>query len=343
MSELGGIFQLFQIHGALYHRQGPLVPAVGMGDALYSQVYLYDSADAARARAARAPELDANVIRPLTLMLQESNPLIQLYLTGQERFAEIRAVEDNCRMILNPQVRLVVERGADLRRENLPTADEVSMILPEEYGSGAFRDIVLARRVNGEDLGRDLTLINPNHALYLPLHYVLLFPYGEHGWHWGRTWQDSQNKKLAQRAFYRFRLHTRVDEPTTLFNAQKVFQQFVLDAWDVCDQNKLSWMRPHQANIRAELYNGLADVLGAGDADPEQVGKRVVLPFGYVGGDRFMQKLYQDGIAIVRHYGKPSLFIMFTANPEWDEIVRELLPYQTAAHRPHLVARVFNL
>jgi len=197
MSEIGGIFQLFQIHGALYHRQGPLVPAVGMGDALYSQVYLYDPADAARARAARAPELDAHLIRSLTLMLQESNPLIQLYLTAQERFAEIRAVEDNCRMILNPQLRLVVERGADLRRENLPTADEVSMILPEEYGSGGFRDIVLARRVNGEDLGRDLTLINPNHALYLPLHYVLLFPYGEHGWHWGRTLQDAQNKKLA--------------------------------------------------------------------------------------------------------------------------------------------------
>jgi len=54
MSELGGIFLLFQIHVALYHRQGPLVPAVGMGDALYSQVYLYDPVDAARARAAGA-------------------------------------------------------------------------------------------------------------------------------------------------------------------------------------------------------------------------------------------------------------------------------------------------
>ena len=111
MSEIGGSFQLFQIHGALYHRQGPLVPALGMGDALYSQVYLYDPADAARARAARAEELDANLIRSLTLMLQESNPLIQLYLTAQERFAEIREAEDNCRIILNPQLRLVGKEG----------------------------------------------------------------------------------------------------------------------------------------------------------------------------------------------------------------------------------------
>jgi len=56
-----------------------------------------------------------------------------------------------------------------------------------------------------------------------------------------------------------------------------------------------------------------------------------------------MQKLYQDSIAIVRRFGKPSLFITFTANPKWEEIERELLPYQSAAERPDLVARVFNL
>ena len=247
-SEIGGTFQLFQIHGALYHRQGPLVPAGGLGDARFSQVYLYDPADAARARSARAPELDANLIRSLTDMLQQHNPLIQLYLTARERFAEISEAEDNCRLILNPQLRLVVERGADLRRENLPTADEVSMILPEEYGSEGFRDIVLARRVNGQDVSNSFTRINPNHALYLPLHYVLLFPYGEHGWHWARRLVGPEDKELKQRAFYRFRLHTRDDEPATLFRAQRLFQQFVVDAWAICDQNKLDWVRTSAKN-----------------------------------------------------------------------------------------------
>lgn len=175
-SEIGGTFQLFQIHGERYHRQGPLLPASELDDARFSQVYLYDPADATRARSTRAPELNANLIRSLTMMLQDLNPLIQVYLTAQERFAEISETEDNCRLILNPQLRLVVERGADLRRENLPIADEVSMILPDEYGSESFRDIVLARRVNGQDVGNSFTRINPNHALYLPLYYVLLFP-----------------------------------------------------------------------------------------------------------------------------------------------------------------------
>ena len=30
-------------------------------------------------------------------------------------------------------------------------------------------------------------------------------------------------------------------------------------------------------------------------------------------------------MAIVRHFGRPTSFIMFTANPKWKEIVEELL------------------
>lgn len=54
-SGIGGTFRLFQIHGALYHRQGSLVLEGGLGNARSSQVYLYDPANAARARYARAP------------------------------------------------------------------------------------------------------------------------------------------------------------------------------------------------------------------------------------------------------------------------------------------------
>ena len=64
------------------------------------------------------------------------------------------------------------------------------------------------------------------------------------------------------------------------------------------------------------MYNGLADVLAQGDVNLGEVGRRIVLPSSYVGGDRFMQQLYQDSMALVRHFGKPSLFITFTANPK---------------------------
>ena len=56
-----------------------------------------------------------------------------------------------------------------------------------------------------------------------------------------------------------------------------------------------------------------------------------------------MQQLYQDSMAIVREYGKPDLFVTVTCNPNWPEIVDELLPNQQANDRPDLVARVFKL
>jgi len=56
-----------------------------------------------------------------------------------------------------------------------------------------------------------------------------------------------------------------------------------------------------------------------------------------------MQQLYQDSMALVRHFGKPLLFITFTANSNWAEIEDELFPDQTAADRPDPFARVFHL
>ena len=48
-------------------------------------------------------------------------------------------------------------------------------------------------------------------------------------------------------------------------------------------------------------------------------------------------------MAIIRHFGRPTLFITFTANPKWKEITDELFLGQSAVDRPDLVARVFHL
>lgn len=52
---------------------------------------------------------------------------------------------------------------------------------------------------------------------------------------------------------------------------------------------------------------------------------------------------YQDAMAIVRVYGRPTFFVTFTCNPNWAEIQAALLPGQDAQSRPDLVARVFHL
>ena len=69
----------------------------------------------------------------------------------------------------------------------------------------------------------------------------------------------------------------------------------------------------------------------------------MILPSSHTGGPRFMAKLYQNSMAIVRHLGKPSLFITFTANPNWQEIKDGKHTDQFARDRPDIVARVFDL
>jgi len=155
-------------------------------------------------------------------MLHETNPFIALYKTAKERLAEQDDQNQDVRVILNPQLRLIVEVGADRRRHNLPIVEEVAMIIPTEYGDSTFRDVVLAMRVQAR--GTKFSIINANHAAYMPLHYVILFPRGELGWHWGLELQNRdgnrQKTRMSQRSFYRYRLHTREDETTLLFRCQ---------------------------------------------------------------------------------------------------------------------------
>jgi len=67
------------------------------------------------------------------------------------------------------------------------------------------------------------------------------------------------------------------------------------------------------------FYNSLSDI---------NISRPLILPSSYTGSDRFMQQLFQDSMAIVRHFGKPSLFITFTANPRRPEILNHLEPRQ---------------
>lgn len=92
--------------------------------------------------------------------------------------------------------------------------------------------------------------------------------------------------------------------------------------------------------MKAEKYKHIISDL---DEHREVVGRQIVLPASFKGGPRNMRSLYQDSIALSRKYGKPSLFLTMTGNPQWVEIQRELKYDETASDRPDIVARVFKM
>ena len=75
-------------------------------------------------------------------------------------------------------MRLVLEESADRRRENLLTSDEVTVIILNKYSDPSYRDIVLVERGGPVDRLRYYR-INATYAVYISLHYVLLFLYGD--------------------------------------------------------------------------------------------------------------------------------------------------------------------
>jgi hypothetical protein len=128
-------------------------------------------------------------------MLTDCNPFITVYKTARER---LTGQQTDFRVLLNPQMRLIIESGADRRRENLLTSNEVIALIPDEYTDASRRDLVLTVREAGRERPQMRT-VNITHAAYMPLHYVLLFPYGDPGWHYGLQLQDRNGTRQRTR------------------------------------------------------------------------------------------------------------------------------------------------
>jgi hypothetical protein len=105
----------------------------------------------------------------------------------------------------------------------------------------------------------------------------------------------------------------------------------------------LKFIRENQRQLRCDLYNGLQDALNAGDVLGNDVEQKMILPSSFQGGERTMGQLYQDAMVRVRKFGKSDLFVTFTCNPKWKEIINAFFLGQTTKDRPELVTRVFNL
>ena len=73
-------------------------------------------------------------------------------------------------------MRLILEAGANWCRKNLPISNKVAVIIPDEYSNTSFYNIMLVER-GTPNKPLQYYRINLAHAVYMPLHYILLFPY----------------------------------------------------------------------------------------------------------------------------------------------------------------------
>jgi hypothetical protein len=333
-------FVPFQIQGELYHLQGPLESEEGVPP-VYAQVWIHDQQYGNTVRCERDPQIDRAILLEITNDLESVNPYIGLYRTAREQLVAMASHTSPGYASLTTQLGLVMEPGADRRRENLPTTSEVAAIIPDVGRGTEPREfsVMLRAPQDGPSCQR-VAITDPR---YFPLHYVLLFPHGDPGWHPNMVLQSvsrqRERSRLSMRHYHAYRLFLRETEFNTLLRAERLFQQYVVDAFACIELNRLIYILNNQSQIRADLYQGLADFLAASDTTP---GRRIILPSSFCGSERFMQQCFQDAMAVTGRFVKPKLFITMTANPNWEEIQRELLPGQKASDRPEVIVRVFR-
>ena len=213
------------------------------------------------------------------------------------------------------------------------------------------------------------------HWAYDPFHYVLIFPKGEKGWSPRAVRlrgardavllddssasseddgtvdeemdQHSSRAFVSARQFYCFRLqlrHIGNSNISVIHTFGRLAHRYIVDQYAKVEGLRLKYLRLNQANIRADLYQGVVDATAA-DTGPSarEIGTRLILPATFTGSPRYMQQVCQDAMSIVRKHGKPDLFITFSCNPAWAEITSTLQPFQVAPDRPDLCARVYKM
>lgn len=134
---------------------------------------------------------------------------------------------------------------------------------------------------------------------------------------------------VSVRDYYCYKFQMRRGVFNTMLYGKRPFQQYVVDMYIKVESSRLDYIKKHQKQIRADLYQGVVDSLQAGENRADEVGKRTIVPSSFIGGRRDRRRRYLDAMALVQKYGKPDIFLTMTCNPNWDEIISELEPGQT--------------
>jgi hypothetical protein len=242
----GGGPWLYKLNGELIYRAGSLLPPEeGNNDPVYSQLWVIDTEEALDICMHNQHNrlLDLSTLRSLQDMLYHHYPGVPLYKHAYELTCNMPR-ENQCRILFH------FDAACDQRRYNAPDASvrEIAVILQSDGDEVRDSQDIIMHRKHGNGLQR----ISDCHPFYPCLHYILLFPTGQLGWHPAILYKqvedqadDPKEKYVSLAGFNRYHLHIRPKdvESIHLFLTGKLFQQYVCEVWAVAEQNCLNWIR----------------------------------------------------------------------------------------------------
>ena len=355
---LSGPHSAFVVQGRLYHRIATSATPESNEPHRFLQIYTLDDQAAAARRGQLFEGLDSTVLLDLTRMLEEHNPYARQFK------ALGNASTPTATLILQtPCNEARTVNGNDARTYRLPTASEVAILVLGDDDEPRRGREVIVHKVQGQHAhGYAVQRIPTNHQAFMPLHFMLMCPRGETGWHEEMyrvsgaldTVEPAENVAGRRRrkrtkisaldwgAFYMAVRGDKTAEENPLHCCKRGFGEWCCESYALVEEERLRFYRSDA--FQNQLRRTSFDHIVRSDAQlGAQIGQRVILPASYMGSPRNMYLRYADAMALVRRYGKPSFFITFTCNAQWPEILRELRPGEKPEDRSDLTARVFNL
>ncbi|SCZ87370.1 BZ3500_MvSof-1268-A1-R1_Chr2-2g04836 [Microbotryum saponariae] len=298
----------FRVFGRLYHRFGALLPAVNQRPA-FAQTWLIEPTEATDTRLG----------------------------TRRRRQSHTKFYVDQARIHVAYRQSLCRDR----RTHNLPTSStEMAMLIcdsdtntgdrgpQDRIPQGKMASTPTFLFAGSTKLGRQSpetesrsTMVS-NWARYLPVFVRMK-----------KTKRRTMRMKTAKKGTKRM----------VMVNDEGKGEGVEVDQLDVSqvETDRLDYIWLHQESLRFTTAQGITDAVADG-LTPFQIGRSVILGSTFKNSPREFTQGYQDAMACVVKYGKPSLFITVTCNPEWPKIKAALGPNDQACNRPDLIARVLK-
>jgi len=276
-----GFMPTFKVQGQIYHRAGSLLPFDG--EPQFLQIYFMgDTAKEVQKRCANFQNVNQSIVLELQDFLHSNNAYVQLFKTALERMPT-----DEYKVVIRADK---APRNEHQRRFNAPTFDEVAIVMVgNEFDR---RDIVLQKR------NSLLQRVAETHRSYDALQYPIMFWQGDDGYYFGipqinpDTGNPIAGKKVSAMDYYSYRIMMRVDEENHLLKCRQLFHQFIVDMFAKIESERLLYIRLNQKKLRVDDYIHLRDAV-ANDANPNDLGKMVILPATFTGSPRHMHEYTQ--------------------------------------------------
>ena len=330
----GNFMPTFKVQGQVYHQIGSITVAPQHEPSFLQIYFVGDDESERNIRCGIYSGVNRELVDQLQKLLHENNKYI---LGFKAAIDSVPKGQKDYKVIINANRKPFGEHQG---RFNAPTCKEVAvLIVGQEFEK---RDIVLHSRNNR------VVRISETHRAYDALQYPLMFCRGEDGYQIDIPQRDPKTnaplkKTVSAANFYSYRLMKRDSGENYILSFRNLLNQYLVDMYAKIETERLNWIRNNQKKLRSEEYVHLKDAMSRADTQIKDFGKMVVLPSSFTGGARYMHERTQDAMTYVRHFGRPDLFITFTCNPKWTEIVELLKQGQKSHDRHDLIARVFHL